>query len=70
MKKLKLNLDQINVHSFDVAGTKGRGGTVHAHTYTYETDVGCEPTGLQDSCYSCPAPPRCAPMPISWDHNC
>jgi hypothetical protein len=69
MKKLKLNLDQIKVNSFDVAGTKGREGTVHAHTYTYPSGDQCH-TGLQDSCYSCPAPPWCNPQPISWDTNC
>ncbi len=69
MKKLKLNLDQIRVLSFDVAGSKGSGGTVHAHTYTYESGDQCH-TGLQDSCYSCPAPPYCDPQPISWDNNC
>jgi hypothetical protein len=69
MKKLRLHLDEIKVHSFD-AGAKGRGGTVHAYTYTYDTEIGCPPTGLQDSCYSCPIPPRCVPMPISWDTNC
>lgn len=64
MRKLKLKLDQIEVLSFDVAGTKGSGGTVHAHTYTYDSGVECE-TGRQDSCYSCPAPPWCDPQPIS-----
>jgi len=68
VKKLKLNLDQIAVHSFD-AGANGRGGTVHAHTYTYQSGDQCH-TGLQDSCYSCPAPPYCNPQPISWDNNC
>ena len=65
MKKLKLNFDQIKVLSFDVDGIEGGGGTVRAHTYTYDSGVECE-TGRQDSCYSCPAPPYCAPQPISW----
>jgi hypothetical protein len=68
VKKLKLNLDQIAVLSFDV-GMEGRGGTVRAHTYTYESGDQCH-TGLQDSCYSCPVPPRCVPQEISWDTNC
>ena len=48
MKKLKLNLDQVEVVSFDVAGAKGRAGTVHAHTYTYPSGDQCH-TGLKDS---------------------
>jgi hypothetical protein len=64
VKKLKLNLDQIAVFSFDVAGANGRGGTVEAKSYTYQSGDQCH-TGLQDSCYSCPAPPYCAPQPIS-----
>lgn len=65
MKKLKLDLEEIQVHSFDVAGTKGSGGTVHAHTYTYESGEQCEPTGIQYSCYSCPGPPRCNEVPLT-----
>jgi hypothetical protein len=67
MKKLKLNLEQIKVHSLDVAGMKGS-GTVNAHTYTYESGIECEPTGIQYSCYSCPAPPYCAVQP--WSSYC
>ena len=52
MKKLKLDLDQIHVNSFDVAGAKGGAGTVHAYTYTYQSGEQCEPTGLQYTCYS------------------
>ncbi len=65
MKKLKLHVDQIKVLSLDMAGTRGSAGTVHAHTYTYESGVECEPTGIQYSCYSCPAPPYCDVQPIS-----
>ena len=63
MKKLKLNLDEVKVHSFDL-GAEGRGGTVRAHTYSYDSGVECE-TGRMDSCYSCPAPPMCDNQPIS-----
>jgi hypothetical protein len=69
MKKLKLDLDNIQVHSFDVAGAKGRAGTVHAHTYTYQSGPECEPSGIQYTCYS-HGGPRCAQQPISWDYNC
>jgi len=65
MKQLKLDLEKIQVHSFDVEGEKGRAGTVHAHTYTYESGDQCEPTGIQYSCYSCPAPPRCIVQPYT-----
>jgi hypothetical protein len=65
MKKLKLNLDQLKVLSLDTEESKGGKGTVNAHTYTYESGDQCH-TGLQDSCYSCPAPPYCNPQPISW----
>ncbi len=65
MKKLKLDVDQVKVDSFDADGN----GSVRAHSYTYPSGVECD-TGRQDSCYSCPAPPWCPPMPISWDGNC
>ena len=65
MKKLKLNLEQVKVDSFNLSEADGQGGTVRAHTYTYQSGVECE-TGRQDSCYSCPAPPYCDPMPISY----
>jgi hypothetical protein len=66
MKKLKkLKLDKIEVLSFEVAGTEGSEGTVQAHSYTYESGVECEPTGIQYSCYSCPAPPWCDVQPLS-----
>ena len=52
MKKLKLDLDKIQVHSFAVAGTKGRAGTVHAYTYSIPSGSECEPTGIQYTCYS------------------
>lgn len=68
MKKLKLDVDKIEVHSFDMAGKKGRKGTVQAHTYTYESGIECEPTGIQYSCYSCPAPPYCDVQP--WSSYC
>ena len=68
MKKLKLDLDDIKVRSVDMAGPKGRAGTVHANTYTYESGIECEPTGIQYSCYSCPAPPYCVPVP--WSTYC
>jgi len=64
MKKLKLDLDRIAVDSFDAAGTKGGAGTLLAHSYTYQSGDQCY-TGLQDSCYSCPAPPYCNPMPVT-----
>ena len=67
MKKLKLDLDEIEVHSFD-AGTEGRGGTVRAESYTYQSGIECEPTGIQYSCYSCPGPPRCDLAP--WSSFC
>ena len=68
MKKLKLNLDQIKVHSMEVPGSKESKGTVHAHTYSYESGIECEPTGIQYSCYSCPAPPYCDVQP--WSSYC
>jgi hypothetical protein len=64
MKKLKLDLDQVKVDSFGMSGTEGQKGTVHGQTYTFPSGEECN-TGRQDSCYSCPAPPWCAPEPIS-----
>jgi hypothetical protein len=65
MKKLKLDLDEIQVRSFDVAGVKGRAGTVHAHTYTIQSGQECEPTGLQYTCYSHDGR-VCVIMPFSY----
>jgi hypothetical protein len=67
MKKLKLDLDQIQVSSFTVETENGRAGTVRAASITDNPD--CGPTQMWDSCYSC-WPQRCAPQPISWDFNC
>jgi len=68
MKKLKLDVDRIKVDSFDATALNGRGGTVHAESYTYPSGIECEPTGIQYSCYSCPAPPRCDLQP--WSSFC
>ncbi|HEU4562770.1 MAG TPA: hypothetical protein VFS20_33380 [Longimicrobium sp.] len=45
MKKLKLDLDQVQVVSFTVESTQGNGGTVNGHSAN--TDLGCGGTGWQ-----------------------
>jgi hypothetical protein len=67
MKKLKLDLDQIQVSSFVAQEGSGHEGTVHAASITDSPD--CGPTQMWDSCYSC-YPQHCQPQPISWDTNC
>lgn len=66
MKKLKLDLDQIQVVSF-AAETAGRDrGTVNALSYGDPTPVfACGESG-RESCYSC-FPHYCPRMPASRD---
>jgi hypothetical protein len=62
VKKLKLDLDQIQVVSF-AAETAGRGGgTVHAQATPI---LACAPSG-GGSCDSC-FPNYCLPQPVSKD---
>jgi len=69
MKKLKLDLDQIQVFSFAVETTESGSGTVNGFSTTFNTIYigGC--AGTNDSCDSC-FPHDCPVMPISWDTNC
>jgi hypothetical protein len=67
MKKLKLDLDEIQVVSFTVETTQGNGGTVNGHSgelscgSTADTDLGCGGTsGQSDRGWSCHI---CLPMP-------
>ena len=65
MKKLKLDLDQIQVVSFTTETTKG-GGTVNG--FSADTDIGCGGTGGNtDVGGSCR---YCLPELISPDTNC
>lgn len=67
MKKLKLDLDQVQVVSFTVE-TGGRSvGTVNG--FAPDTEIGCGGGGSLDSCDSC-HPRDCPIMPISYDNNC
>lgn len=66
MKKLKLDLNQIQVTSFTMEPAKGGGGTVNG--FAPDTEVGCGGTGGQtDGGASCRF---CLPEPISEDTNC
>ncbi len=66
MRKLKLDLDQIQVVSFTVETLKGNGGTVNG--FAPDTEIGCGGTGGQtDGGASCR---YCLPEPISEDTNC
>jgi hypothetical protein len=65
MNKLKLDLDELKVESFDTDGSPGSKGTVYAHApYTYmcesvpecQTDWSCE--GRVSMCdWNCSTPP-------------
>lgn len=66
MKKLKLDLDQIQVVSFAVETAKGSGGTVEG--FSPDTEIGCGGTGAcTENGWSCR---YCFPEPISEDTNC
>lgn len=64
MKKLKLDLDRIQVESFKVEAAEHGKGTVQAHSA--DPRFHC---GSNDSCDSC-WPNYCPPMPISYDNEC
>jgi hypothetical protein len=51
MKKLKLDLDQVQVVSFTVETTQGNGGTVRGHSA--DTDIECGGTWRTDRHWSC-----------------
>jgi hypothetical protein len=69
MKKLKLDLDQLQVSSFVADKEQGRMGTVNGAAIAITNNPNCGPTQIWDSCYSC-YPQHCQPQPISWDFNC
>lgn len=63
MRKLKLDLDQIQVVSFTMETPKGSGGTVNG--FAPDTQVGCG-DGHTDGGWSCR---YCLPEPISENNN-
>jgi hypothetical protein len=65
MKKLKLDLDQIQVVSFTMERTKGSRGTVNG--FSPDTVVGCGGGGRTWYGPSCDI---CDPEPISVNSNC
>jgi hypothetical protein len=68
MKKLKLNLDQVQVVSFAVEAEGRSGGTVNG--FAPDTQVGCGGgSNPLDSCESC-FPHDCPREPISWNTTC
>lgn len=61
MKKLKLDLDRIQVESFKVEAVKSDRGTVQAHSAVLSNAL--------DSCESC-IPHDCWVDPISYETDC
>jgi hypothetical protein len=64
MKKLNLDLDQVQVVSFAVETTKGGSGTVNG--FSADTDIGCGGGGT-DFGGSCR---YCFPMPTELGNTC
>ncbi len=62
MKKLKLDLDRIQVESFAAEAAERVQGTVQAHSA--DPRFGCE---TAETCRSCRA---CEDEPTAWDHDC
>lgn len=67
MRKIKLNLEELDVESFEPDEARGGRGTVRGAQVTayyqlcYDTDTWqmsctCEPTCNADTCYNCPTP--------------
>jgi len=48
MKKIKLDLDRLDVESFAVVAERGKDGTVHGHA-----TPGCTPAGQCNTLFSC-----------------
>lgn len=65
MKKLKLDLDRIQVESFKVEAAMADRGTVQAHS---AAPFHCG-SNVLDSCESC-FPKDCPRMPISHETDC
>jgi hypothetical protein len=58
MRKIRLELDALQVETFDTgAGTLNR-GTIHGRNHTFEIDCGDPPP--EDSVYVCPVPTAAA----------
>lgn len=72
MKKLALDLDSIEVTSFDLGGAAGSPGTVHANADTSKScNPPCPNTVMDNSCeMSCA--PSCASITCGWscDPSC
>ena len=58
MKKLKLQLDELTVESFDTAQVEERAGTVRAHD-SHESDCGCGTLWI-----------TCPYCTYNWEHTC
>ncbi|HEX9939151.1 MAG TPA: hypothetical protein VGB15_18555 [Longimicrobium sp.] len=64
MKKIKLDLDELGVESFNIGAADGDGGTVEGRvtTYTEAPNLSCPRTGCYSyPAFSCPSqcPARC-----------
>jgi len=53
MKKLMLSLDALEVESFDTAGDRARGGTVHAHDLSLNGGWTCNDSCIETGCDTC-----------------
>lgn len=78
MRKLKLELDELAVESFETAGRGGRTGTVQGHSETdptqvptctrpWESQLSCPGTCVDESCLSCITCASCACYQLSDD---
>ena len=55
MKKLMLDVEQLEVESFATGGADGAGGTVHAHNHTRGNHASCWETCGPSCGLTCPA---------------
>jgi hypothetical protein len=73
MRKLKLDLNLLQVESFEIAAGR-RGSTVRAHEGSEETFVGdtncgtCQPGSWGGTCqvFGCPGSPNCTAVCTAW----
>lgn len=81
MRKIRLDLDALNVESFEPDETRGGRGTVHGAQITayyqlcyagdtWQASCTCEPTCNADTCYNCPTAGTCPPPPTAGERTC
>jgi hypothetical protein len=81
MRKIRLDLEALDVESFEPDETRGERGTVRAAQMTayyqlcyagdtWQMSCTCEPTCNAETCYNCPTAGTCPPPPTAGERTC